>query len=264
MIKGGGAVTNPKEETVSSLIKAREELNNALLSIEQWPAFDPHNTAFVAHTLNNHLTVLSAATELLQITLADYPNPEVQTWLNGLRRVCDLMTHLTATLINVRSSTDYELSFEKVNLALLVERGCNFYRRLADAKKINLAFDPPPEIAFAWTDRVAVAATLDNLLSNAIKFSKPGSEIRVSIKTEASHILCSVRDEGPGLSADDLGKLFQKGVRLSAEPTAGESSSGYGLAVAKNLIDKLGGKIWCESELGHGSSFWVRLPRYQE
>jgi signal transduction histidine kinase len=146
----------------------------------------------------------------------------------------------------------------------LVERACNFYRRIAEAKLINLHFEAPAESAFAWTDRVAVAATLDNLLSNAIKFSEPGSGVWVTIRSEPGHILCGVRDEGPGLSADDQGKLFQKGVQLSARPTMGEPSSGYGLAVAKTLVDKLGGEIWCESELGRGSSFWVKLPCYQE
>jgi signal transduction histidine kinase len=257
-------VTTPKEETISSIVKAKEELNKALSSIEQLPPFDPQNTAFVAHLLNNHLTVLSGAAELLQLTLKDYPNKEVHLWLSGMRRVCDLMAHLTPKLINVQSSEEYELRLEKVNLALLVERACNFYRRIAEAKLITLSFEAPAEGAFAWTDRVAVAATLDNLLSNAIKFSEPGGMVWVRIKMEPEHLLCSVRDEGPGLSSDDLGKLFQKGVRLSAQPTMGEPSSGYGLAVAKTLVDKLGGAIWCESEMGRGSSFWIKLPRFQE
>jgi len=76
-------------------------------------------------------------------------------------------------------------------------------------------------------------------------------------------VMCSVRDEGPGLSQEDQGKLFQPGVQLSSVATGGEASSGYGLAVAKELIDKLDGDLWCESMLGDGACFSFRLPAYQ-
>ena len=81
---------------------------------------------------------------------------------------------------------------------------------------------------------------------------------------ELTSVVCSVRDEGPGLSQEDQAKLFQRGVQLSSVPTGGEPSSGYGLAVAKELIDKLGGDLWCESTLGTGARFSFRLPVFQE
>ena len=77
-------------------------------------------------------------------------------------------------------------------------------------------------------------------------------------------MVCSVRDEGPGLTQEDQAKLFQRGVRLSSVPTGGEASSGYGLAVAKELISKLAGDLWCESTLGAGACFSFRLPAYRE
>jgi signal transduction histidine kinase len=76
-------------------------------------------------------------------------------------------------------------------------------------------------------------------------------------------VVCSVREEGPGSNPEDQAKLFQRGVQLSSVPTGGESSSGYGLAVAKELIDKLGGGLWCKSSLGAGACFSFRLPAYQ-
>ena len=76
-------------------------------------------------------------------------------------------------------------------------------------------------------------------------------------------MVCSVRDEGPGLSQEDQAKLFQRGIKLSSVPTGGEPSSGYVLAVAKELINKLGG-LWCESTYGTGACFSFRLPVYQE
>jgi signal transduction histidine kinase len=108
-----------------------------------------------------------------------------------------------------------------------------------------------------------VAAVLDNLLSNAVKYSEPGKRVWVQVKGEGTSIVCSVRDEGPGLSEQDQAKLYQRGVRLTPVPTGGEPTMGYGLAVAKELIDKLGGELWCESRLGSGATFTFRLPIYE-
>lgn len=103
---------------------------------------------------------------------------------------------------------------------------------------------------------------LDNLLSNAIKFSPPGKRVWVRLRAEPSWVVCSVQDEGPGISADDQAKLFQKGARLGTVPTAGEPSTGYGLAVVKELVGQLGGEVWCESQPGRGACFSVRLPAW--
>jgi len=111
---------------------------------------------------------------------------------------------------------------------------------------------------------VATAAVLDNLFSNAVKYSPPGTRIWGEVSADRDGVVCSVRDEGPGLSEEDKAKLFQPGARLTSKPTGGEPSTGYGLAVAKELIERLEGTIWCESALGKGACFSFRLPRYQE
>ena len=107
---------------------------------------------------------------------------------------------------------------------------------------------------------MAVAAVMDNLLSNAVKYSDHGRKILVSIYRDADAIKCSVLDGGPGLSAEDQARLFQKGITLSSVPTGNEPATGYGLAVAKELIDLQGGTIWCESQIGQGACFSFRLP----
>jgi signal transduction histidine kinase len=86
--------------------------------------------------------------------------------------------------------------------------------------------------------------------------------VRLSI--EGAYARCSVRDEGPGLTDEDHAKLFQRGAQLSNAPTAGEPTTGYGLAVAKDLIDQLGGEIGCESRRGEGATFFFRVPLYSD
>ena len=73
--------------------------------------------------------------------------------------------------------------------------------------------------------------------------------------------LWEVRDQGPGVSAEDRKRLFQKFARLSAQPTGGENSTGLGLSIVKMMAEAMGGRVWCESEPGRGATFIVALPR---
>ena len=166
--------------------------------------------------------------------------------------------------MNASTGRDDKLRFENVDLAVMVQRFRKFYKRIADRKQIRCLFESRGDIPTVWTDRIATAAVLDNLLSNAVKYSPSGSRIWIRLSSEGDGVVFSVRDEGPGLSDEDQAKLFQRGAQLTPEPTGGESSTGYGLAVAKEFIERLGGTIWCESVLGEGSCFSFRLPRYQE
>jgi signal transduction histidine kinase len=162
--------------------------------------------------------------------------------------------------MNTTARSDKILVSQEVDLVTLTQRARDYYQRIADRKEIKILAESTAPSAPVWTDSVAVGAVLDNLLSNAIKYSPPGKHVWIRVGVEPTAVVCSVQDEGPGLSPEDQAKLFQKGVRLSAVPTGGESSTGYGLAVAKELISRLHGTIWCDSRLGAGACFSFRLP----
>ena len=83
----------------------------------------------------------------------------------------------------------------------------------------------------------------------------------VDVRRAGDGAACSVRDEGPGLSEEQQASLFLPGVRLGPLPTAGESSTGYGLAIAKRFTDRLGGELRCSSAQGRGATFTLVLPR---
>ncbi len=253
-----------KERVAAAITRAQAELEGALAELERLPAFDPGATAFAAHALSNYLSVTGGAVELISAHLADHADPQLRVWLEGLQHATYLMTRIVNQLINASAPAEAKLRFEPVDLPLLVQRACNYYQRVANRKTIRLIVSPATDVPPVWADRVAVAAVLDNLLSNAIKYSEPGKQVWVQVRGAEGGAVCGVRDEGPGLSPEDQARLFQKGVRLTPRPTLGEPSAGYGLAVAKDLITKLGGAIWCVSVLGQGSCFWFRLPAYRE
>lgn len=254
----------PKDQIVSSIVKARAELEVALFELEKLPAISQSSVFFAAHALNNFLTVTGGTVELLSLSLAGHPDPKVHTGIEALQQATNLMTYTVGRLMNASTDRNAKLRFEKVDLPVMVKHFCLYYERFADRKQIRCLFEPAVDISSIWTDRVATAAVLDNLFSNAVKYSPPGTRIWIHVSADQDGVVCSVRDEGPGLSKEDQAKLFQQGVRLTPKPTGGEPSSGYGLAVAKELIERLGGTIWCESVLGEGACFSFRLPRYRE
>ncbi|GAA5036030.1 hypothetical protein GCM10011506_31390 [Marivirga lumbricoides] len=110
------------------------------------------------------------------------------------------------------------------------------------------------------TDKTYLKRIIDNLVSNAIKFSPFGTQINYTITREDENILFSVKDQGPGLTEDDKSRLFKKYQQLSAKPIGTDESTGLGLYIVKTMVDKMGGKIWVESEHGKGSNFLVSLP----
>jgi signal transduction histidine kinase len=254
-------MANPKEHISARLSRAKTELEEALVEIEKLPIFEAGTVAFAAHALNNFLTVTGATTELLKLHLASLANAEVNALLAGLMHTSDLMTYTVARLMNTAVRNDAVLVSREVDLVMLIERARDYYQRTAEKKQIEIIAESPVPVATVWTDSVAVAAALDNLLTNAVKYSPPGKKVWIHINVEPTAVVCSVRDEGPGLSPEDQARLFQKGVQLTPRPTAGESSTGYGLAVAKELITRVGGTIWCESQLGAGACFSFRLPK---
>lgn len=133
----------------------------------------------------------------------------------------------------------------------------------AQAKRKDIRIHWPAEAASLRivSNRTSLSRILDNLLSNAIKFSPKGKEIHVSaLQNGDGDIQISVRDDGPGISEADQRKLFKRFQRLSARPTAGESSTGLGLAITKTLVEKMGGSISLQSSLGQGAEFTVKLP----
>lgn len=257
-------MTATKEQVTASILEARDDLDKALAELESLPVFEPGAIAFAAHALSNFLTVTSGTVELLAIALKDHPDPEVQQWLRALRSSAETMTHTVNQLMGSSASARPTLKPERVDLVTLARRTTGYYETVAARKRIQIHFEAKDPTPPAQCDRLATASILDNLLSNAVKFSEPGRRVDVRVVAEQEHIVCSVCDQGPGISEADQKRLFEKGARLSARPTGGEPSFGYGLSVARALVEFQGGEIWCESRLGHGACFSFRLPAYRE
>jgi len=135
------------------------------------------------------------------------------------------------------------------------------FEKQAQKKKIDLSFVTRNEACIIKADSLFLIQIFENLVSNAIKFSRSGAAVSVSVQEHDSKARVEVRDQGPGLSEEDLQVLFKKFQRLSAKPTGGEGSIGIGLSIVKKYTELMGGSVWCESILNQGATFIVEFKK---
>lgn len=133
------------------------------------------------------------------------------------------------------------------------------FRVVAEAKRILIKVESKVDQKIV-SEPNYLGRIVDNLVSNAVKFSRPDSTVEVKGTWKNGQLYVSVKDAGPGFTDDDQKQLFQKFKKLSARPTAGESSNGLGLAIVKILVDRLGGTIELKTAAGKGSEFLIRIP----
>jgi len=261
--------------------QARACLNDAIARVHELSDRDRQRLAYLEqdfidsqestedlfHTANNALFIVSVNLELLTRHLAssgETQSREVTRLLGVLKEKTKEIAEINRQVLSGDDSEDdgplYRIhSF--ISFRSVIQRAVTNYDDVAREKSIRITWTLPESAAIAiWSDGVALGVALDNLLSNAIKFSGPETTVDVSLRREEQALVCAVRDEGPGLSESDRAHLFERGVQLGPKPTGGESSSGHGLAVARSVVESLGGRLWCESVEGKGSCFLISLP----
>lgn len=151
--------------------------------------------------------------------------------------------------------------FHNVNIHRILEDDIlEHLREIAKKKSITILSNTDDSIELT-TNQGALKRIVENLVANAIKFSNPNSTICVSAFQKADCILISIKDEGPGISAEDQKKMFRKFQKLSAKPTADETSTGLGLSIVKELMSELSGEIEVKSEPEQGTEFILKFKR---
>ena len=177
---------------------------------------------------------------------------------DATKRLTSMVDHLISDAM--ADAFDITIRREPVDIAALVSEVVNANQPSAANKQQALTVSAPPNfVTMCDADRMREA--IDNLVSNAIKYSPIGGKIAVAVSHERNNSIIRIADEGAGLSPEDLGRLFGRFQRLSAKPTAGESSTGLGLSIVKRIIDMHGGQVTANSPgPGKGSTFTVVLP----
>lgn len=213
----------------------------------------------VAHDLKSPLNRIFGLVRILELTggLNDSQREYLTLMKNSTKSGINLISDLLD--VNSLGEAGSMPKVSKISLKEVFDEKIGMLQSSAEAKaiKIEVATDFSSEFV---TDQEFVSRILDNLLSNAIKFSPSDSVIQVNARVTPGTLTLAVRDQGPGFSEEDKLSLFQPFTKLSARPTAGESSNGLGLAIVKKLVDRLFGSIQLETEAGRGSTFTVTIP----
>ena len=214
-----------------------------------------------SHDLRNPLASIRGYSKFLLDKGRQVKEDTRQEFLTTIKNVSGNMLELISNLldISVIESGQLQLNPEKSSIKKLAEEKIHLQQILADKKNIVLHADLE-EIPEFYFDANRMGQVVDNLLSNAVKYSPPDKEIFIKLVSNEETMTLSVKDEGPGISLDEQGQLFQHFKKLSARPTGGESSSGLGLAIAQRIVEEHQGDIGVDSQLGHGATFHFSLP----
>ncbi len=239
--------TRQLEEANKNLVRLNEEKN--------------HFLGITTHDLKAPLAGISGLLELMKLEKVPLSGKHLE-YIQLMEDTCQDMLRLISDLLDLSrieqgttNTTIREISIPKV-----IGQLEDHFRSWALRKNIKLIFDNQVSGKELFTDQDILIRILDNMISNAIKFSAKNKEVKVSISRENSFFRFSVADQGPGIRDEERMKLFRRFQKLSARPSDGESSSGLGLSIVKDLVEFLNGTIEVESEFGNGAEFIVKLP----
>ncbi len=217
--------------------------------------------AMAAHDLRNPLVASRDFSEMLLDEELGSLKDEQKEVLSLIHESSDYMLNMVSELLDVSviESGKLELQLSPGTLREVLEERVRISQNTAQKKNIRLhaTYSEIPEAVF---DKRRIVQVVDNLISNAIKYSPQDTNIYIYLEQVGQMAKVRVCDEGPGISPKDQEKLFGEFQRLSARPTAGESSTGLGLSIAKKIVEAHQGTIGVESELGSGATFYFTIP----
>jgi len=152
------------------------------------------------------------------------------------------------------------LNLEELDISSLINKAVSGMEPLAMAKNVGLKTEIPQDLPSVKMDGERILQALRNLIGNAVKFTPGGGHITISALSMEKGVRVSVADTGPGISKGDLNAIFDKFQQATMTSYNKIRGTGLGLAIVKHIINAHGGKVWVESEIGHGSTFIFVLP----
>jgi signal transduction histidine kinase len=253
------------EITNTQLQEINETLSASNAALDEANTFKLNMLSIAAHDLKNPIHTIGNFAELLKEESVS-AGSNVPEYAERISRICTRMLALIHDLLDTAAHDlgKMNLQMQPVNLSDLAIAVADQYTPQAVEKEQRLRLESA-EDCWVEGDVQRLYQVLENLLSNAVKYSPWGKNIwlTISIPHEQDSVRLSVKDEGPGMTADDQEKAFVMFQRLSAETTGGESSTGVGLALVKQIVDLHNGEVRIVSAAGSGTEFIVELPMYK-
>jgi len=243
------------QNTVFGMLIIFRDISNEYLAIQAGAEF----VSQVSHELKTPLNTLATYSELLldHATLTETEQVEA---VNVIHNEVERMAGLINNLLNISKMDTGALQLvrKRVKLRELMQDAFESMSNNALGKGVELELKIPPDLGSVRLDKDLFRIAIDNLLSNAIKYSNPGGKVTVSARNlDNGQIEISVRDQGIGISPEDVEKVFLKYYRVNSSETASRSGHGLGLYLARQIISLHHGTITVDSQPGKGTEFIV-------
>ena len=215
----------------------------------------------LAHDIRSPLAQILMIMEIMDQKLGDNLNEDETKLLGQVTSSAERINQMVTKFLDVDGLEENRAKVlnERVDINSILNDIGQRYRPIASKKNIELSIQLCGDHNIIRTDHLLLLLVLENLVSNAVKFSASNTVVELITECAYDSVIFKVCDEGPGFSDEDKKKVFSRFQKLSAKPTAGESSTGLGLSIVKQYVQDLGGKIWLESKKGKGATFFVKL-----
>ncbi len=215
-----------------------------------------------AHDLRNPIGAIQSLSQFLLEEAIERLDAEHVQFLNVIHSSSGFMLSLLDQLLDIAriEAGKLELDIQPADLISLIKNCVDLNKILADKKNIKIQLYHYESLPMIEMDTMKIEQVLHNLISNAIKFSPPSTTITVSVFLSGQYVTVSVADQGPGIPEQDIQKLYKPFSKTSVKLPKGEKSTGLGLAIVHKIVLGHMGKIWVESTVGKGSTFYFSLP----
>jgi signal transduction histidine kinase len=214
--------------------------------------------SLVVHDLRGPLTVTLGYLQFLERRLVPTGDDQMRIPIDQMDRALHRVLRLVSDMLDIAriERGHFVIQPALINLSDLVREVVDG-QRLTDDRHQYIV-NAPTQLTGTW-DRVRLEQVLTNLITNAAKFSAHGTDIQIDVRSGNASVILSVADQGSGIAPEAIGQLFQPFARVGGERDA--TGTGLGLYITKSIVEAHGGRIWVESVVGHGTTFFVLLPR---
>ncbi|MDI6767712.1 MAG: ATP-binding protein [Bacteroidota bacterium] len=236
-----------------------------LQDVTQFKELDKMKSDFMAavsHEFRTPLTSINMSVDILRQQMVGPLTKSQQELLESSKQDCNRLTKLVKELLQLSKleSGKFEMKEDIVDIRKVIESTVQSAQLPFNEKGVTLKFLPESELPQFYGDDQQLSSVISNLLNNALRYTNRGGKVEIMAQKKNKDILIQVSDTGRGIPSEYLDKIFDKFIQVkqSLDPTPG--SVGLGLAIAKEIVEMYGGKIWVESEINKGSIFSILLP----
>jgi signal transduction histidine kinase len=236
-----------------------------LQDVTQFKDLDRMKSDFIAtlsHEFRTPLTSVTMAVDILSQQILGRLNDRQQELVTSAREDCSRLTKLARELLQLSKleSSHLQLKNEELDVASVIDFSLHPLQIQFKEKGIRVVTEIPLALSHIVADEQQISWVITNLVTNALKYTDTGGTVTVRAREEGGSVVISVEDTGEGIPREDLGRIFEKFVQVKNSAGTSPGSVGLGLAIAKEIVEVYGGRIWVESVVDKGSTFSFTLP----